>query len=274
MAYPTTTPPSHKSAIPPKGVPPHYHVADEPRRYGLRTVIVIVVSLIATGVSIYRIRDAFSQDTPPPSPYQDLLRTNPEYAELVTAIRERDREHVSRVIAKDPSLVNFNRPEGFGPPLILAARTNQPEIIELLIDHGAKVNAKGPWGGTALHWACIRGCADAVDVLLHRGADVNARSDNDGSTPLFWACRGAGQTVWSRTNSNHAAAVKILLDSGANAETSNRDGFYAVSIASQDIVGLLVQHGATARAAATQPTFGTGEFPRWGMGPHRFSRDR
>jgi hypothetical protein len=276
MAYPTPTSPSPKPPVPAKGPPPRYNVAaDEPTRFSIRTLVVITVSLMATAVSVYRIRDTFKQDTPQPSPFQEMLKANPEYAELVSAIRERDVEHARKVIAKYPWLVNFNRPETFGSPLMLAAVSNQPDLVDLLVDSGADVNAKVRWGATSLHWACWRGSADAVDALLHRGADVNARSDNDGSTPLFWASRGSREGFWSRNN--HSAVIKILLDSGADPETSNRDGFYAVAVASDEIATLLTQHGATPRPAATQPTFGaaTGESPRWGMGMgfRRFERD-
>lgn len=276
MAYPTPTSHPPKPPVAAKGAPPRYNVAEEPTRFGIRTVIVIVVSLLATAISIYRIRDTFRQDVPQPSPFQEMIKANPEYAELVSAIRERDVDHVRKVIAKYPWLVNFNRPEMFGSPLMLAAVSNQPDLVDVLVDSGADVNAKGRWGATPLHWACWRGSADAVDALLHRGADVNAKSDNDGSTPLFWACRGSREGFWSRNN--HTAVIKILLDSGADAETSNRDGFYAVSIASDQVAGLLTQHGATPRPAATQPTFGTatGDSPRWGMGMgfHHWGRER
>jgi hypothetical protein len=243
-------------------------VADEPTRFSLRTVIVLVASLVATGVSVYRISDAFKQETPPPSPMQEMIKENPEYVDLVSAIREHDVGHVRQALTKNPWLANFSKPEsGLSAPLVVAAVSNQPEIVDLLVDHGADVNAKGRWGGTALHWAAWRGSADAVDALIHRGADVKARSDNDGSTPLFWACRASrASSSWSRTN--HSAAVRILLDSGADPETANRDGFYADAVASEEIAALLVQHGAKARPAATQPTFGTstGEFGHFGMG--------
>lgn len=62
-------------------------------------------------------------------------------------------------------------------------------LIELLLNHGADVNAKaastsGGWAGWApLHVACYNGAQDIVELLLARGADVNARADN-GKTPM------------------------------------------------------------------------------------------
>jgi hypothetical protein len=273
MPYPQTTPPHAptKHGLPAKP-PQRFNVADEPaRRFSARTLFVIAVSLFATAISLYRIRDTFRQETPPPSPYQELLKTNPEYADLIGAIRDRDYDHVERAITKNPWLVNFSRPESFGSPLLIAAFTNQPDVIDLLAERGADMNVKGRWGGTALHFAAWRGSADAVDALVHHGADVNARSDNDGSTPLFWACRGSREGFFSRNN--HAAVVKILLASGADPEVANVDGFYPAAIASDEIVPLLLQHGATPRPPATQPTFGTmqsGERP-WGFGFRRMS---
>ena len=55
-----------------------------------------------------------------------------------------------------------------------AAVTGQAEAIELLIGRGADVNAAGRDGGTALHAAAFLGHEKAVDVLLRNGAKVNA----------------------------------------------------------------------------------------------------
>jgi Ankyrin repeats (many copies) len=274
MAYtPPNSPTPAKHAASAKGPIARYDVADEPSRFSLRTVVVIAASLLATGVSLYRIRDTFRQDAPPPNPFQELIKANPEYADLISAIGDHDYTHVERSITKNPWLVNFSLPEGFGPPLMIAAVSNQPDLVDLLIEHGADVNAKGKWGATALHLAAWRGSADAVDALIHHGADINARSDNDASTPLFWACRGSREMFGS--HGNHTATVKFLLEAGAAADTLNRDGYSATSIAADNIAALLVQHGAAPHTPATQPTFGNMPPTEriWGFGfGHHFGR--
>jgi len=42
-------------------------------------------------------------------------------------------------------------------------------------------------GSTALHEACSDGNADAAQLLVHYGADVNI-ADAQGRTALHWAC--------------------------------------------------------------------------------------
>jgi hypothetical protein len=68
-------------------------------------------------------------------------------------------------------------------PLTTAALTGQSDILELLLDKGANVNAANPeTGRTALHQAAIVGNTDIVQRLLRRGADP-ARADKSGQTP-------------------------------------------------------------------------------------------
>ncbi len=59
-----------------------------------------------------------------------------------------------------------------------AARAGSPEVLKLLLDAGADVNAKeGVAGETALMWAALENHGDAVTLLVSKGADVNARSN-------------------------------------------------------------------------------------------------
>ena len=57
------------------------------------------------------------------------------------------------------------------------------EVINLLLDHGANVNAKGKKKVTPLMYAAWFGMKDAVEVLVRRGAALN-ESDEAGRTAL------------------------------------------------------------------------------------------
>ena len=75
------------------------------------------------------------------------------------------------------------------PPVGLAAYSRNLGGVQMLIERGADVNAKGSGGHTPLMLAAA--AADppskaVVDLLLSRGADPNL-SDNEGYTALDWA---------------------------------------------------------------------------------------
>ena len=67
--------------------------------------------------------------------------------------------------------------------LHVAALFDQTQMVELLVDLGALVNAADHYGRTPLHLACMRGGQKAVLLLLHSKADPNLR-DCDGMTAL------------------------------------------------------------------------------------------
>ena len=79
--------------------------------------------------------------------------------------------------------VNARELSGGGTPLIVAAIFGRVEAAELLLEKGANVNAGSNDGATALHGAAFFCRTEIVKLLLYKGAEINAKNIR-GETPL------------------------------------------------------------------------------------------
>lgn len=88
---------------------------------------------------------------------------------------------------------DINAISQFGSPLHFAV--GQPDKVCLLLSHGADVNVKGRNGNTPLHVAASNGDIDGARILLRNGADINVRNA-EGETPMTLAlAQGFGEFV-------------------------------------------------------------------------------
>ena len=92
-------------------------------------------------------------------------------------------------------------------------------LIELGVPVDARYFGDGYYGeaaeSTALHVAAWRMSNDTLDVLIRHGADVNARNKK-GETPLMLAVKACVDSYWSGRRSPRA--VRALLDAGAQTD--------------------------------------------------------
>lgn len=72
-------------------------------------------------------------------------------------------------------MLGASRP-GKYTPLHYAACRGFLDVVSLLIDHGADVNATNKWHWTPLHLAAADGHTEVVIELAKRGADIRART--------------------------------------------------------------------------------------------------
>ena len=80
---------------------------------------------------------------------------------------------------------NVRHGEATGDPEVVLA-AGQPGILRLLLDRGARINARDNKGQTAMHYAVKNNNVQMARLLLKRGATLNAR-DKSGKTPLDYA---------------------------------------------------------------------------------------
>jgi outer membrane protein assembly factor BamB len=88
-----------------------------------------------------------------------------------------------------------------------AARKGDAKAVQALIDQGVDVNAKNPYGATALFFAADKGHREVVQLLIKHKADVNATDTFYKANPMTWAVMR-----------NRADIVRDLVGAGAKAE--------------------------------------------------------
>ena len=96
-------------------------------------------------------------------------------------------------------------------PLHKAVHTT-PEIVELLIKNGVNVNSRTKQGNTPLHVAMIGGDIEIIRVLLDNGADINAAGEM--GTPLQTARYHIDSPALS-TPAKQRTIIKYLRSRGA-----------------------------------------------------------
>jgi hypothetical protein len=126
-------------------------------------------------------------------------------------------------------------------PLIVASLVGRRDIAELLLAHGANVQARNAGGFTPLHAAAYSGSAPVASLLLEHGAPLEDTANKAHASPLMVAA-----------DEGRAEVVELLMLRGADLNTLDKDGFSLLTNAWQkkhvDVVRLLKQHGATCQS--------------------------
>ena len=116
--------------------------------------------------------------------------------------------------------VNMKDPKSGGTLLASTALMGHTEIVALLLEHGADINARSKDGGTALHAAAFLGRVETVKFLLDKGADTTLRHKMGGTAidgaKLNWLlARGIIKTLKvdvdaAEVKAGRAEVVKLL----------------------------------------------------------------
>jgi ankyrin repeat protein len=101
-------------------------------------------------------------------------------------------------------------------PLMAASRFGHLEIVKVLIEQGAKVNAQNQFLQTPLHQAAY-GYTETVQYLLSKGADPNL-NDMFNNSPLFYLSQDGFHEI-------DVDGIKMLIDAGALVNNQGNDSF-------------------------------------------------
>lgn len=105
--------------------------------------------------------------------------------------------------------------------LLEASQREDVVAIKALLEMGLNPSQASSMGQTALHIACLWGNARAAEVLVAAGANLEAKNEINGETPLH--------LLASRTKQGHKIAARIecaniLIKAGVDLKAKNDDG--------------------------------------------------
>jgi ankyrin repeat protein len=120
---------------------------------------------------------------------------------------------VKRLVRDRGRLIDTHSPDGF-TPLTLACFFGHAEVAEHLVDQGANVNlaATNQMAVAPIHAASAARRVDLVRMLINSGADVNARQQQ-GFVPLHAAAQ-QGDEAMAKLLLDHGADLNAHCDSG------------------------------------------------------------
>jgi ankyrin repeat protein len=145
---------------------------------------------------------------------------------------------IARVLVENGARLNAKTKMEKTPLHFASDLSDDLELVAFLVDHGAEVGMTDLHRWTPLHFACRRRGALMVQCLLEKGAKnhLNAKNE-DGDTPLLVASQRWGEEV-----------MHLLLREGADPNMCNNLKktvmHYAIGSGVQSAIRLLVQYGA------------------------------
>ena len=156
---------------------------------------------------------------------KNLEQADQDGATLLGIAARAKQAEVVRVLLEAGAKIEARDQKGRSP-LMAAVQTRRSsvEVVRALIAKGADVNTRGTamTGGTPLSWAAGPfSNPEIVAALLAANADVN-QANNTGMTPLMWAARYGAP-----------ATVKMLLDAGADVTATNKRGQTSLDLVRQ-----------------------------------------
>lgn len=188
---------------------------------------------------------------------------------ILIACDKKDWTKVAQIARENK--INANNRENYGDALRLAARENELNAVEVLLQAGAPPTWRdNDTLNYAIHHAVLNGNAKMVELLIERGADLTCQN-KDKKTPIQLAADNGywdiveliakskkertdkkanyGSALHKAAKANELEAVEVLLQAGADFTWRNNDTLdYAIHEAvlngNPKMLELLLDHGA------------------------------
>ncbi len=152
---------------------------------------------------------------------------------------KRGYENIVKLLLDHHASIDANIGD-YGTASQAAAEYGRLEVVQLLLNRGANVNVQGGYYGSALQAAAVKGSLEVVQLLLNSGANVNTEGGEYGSAlPAAAACA-------------HPEVVQLLLGHDANINAEGGGHGNALQVAALyghiEVVQLLLDRGANPKA--------------------------
>jgi len=203
---------------------PVLKLAGDPYLYVETLLVIAIFTLAAKGFkwafssspkATLKSTDVGSQCAPKPEPLATakveeqapilVLGGSKDFPALEQAVRAGDEARCLELLKQGGRMAVRQEDPCGCTALHVAAHCGSVTMARLLLNHGAKVDAREAWEETPLHIAARSGNGEVCDLLLDNGADIDA-ADASGRTPLLLA-----------GDAKHEAVCELLLSHGAGA---------------------------------------------------------
>lgn len=141
---------------------------------------------------------------------------------LTDACSHSNKETIGQLIKAG---ADVNKASGINhwTPLFMATWANRPDIMLLLIDHGANVNSRSEGDTTPLHWAASCNLPAAAEVLIKHGANLESRRfSSHGTINAPLSLDEMKTPLHSAAERGSLEVVKLLVASHANVNAKSQ----------------------------------------------------
>jgi ankyrin repeat protein len=142
---------------------------------------------------------------------------------LLAAGASADPAVLSRLLTESPGIALPLDSEQLLPDL---ASNHRTAAVRALLAAGVAVDARDGGGATALHWACWKGYADLVKVLLDHGASLTIEDNQFHAPPPGWFDHGLHSS--NEKGGDYPQVARLLLAAGATLAATGDAGVDAV----------------------------------------------